>query len=161
MFKGGQDLFVEEMKSLDVEEVYEIELDSFSLPWREQTFHNELAKEHAKIFVARTKVSRVVGYVCVWLIEDKIHIQNIATHVDFRRRGVATALLMYLIDMATGDGKNRFFLEVRPSNSPALLFYEKHGFKRIGIRTCYYPDTGEDAIVMALDLQQSARERHL
>ena len=46
------------------------------------------------------------------------------------------------------------FLEVRPSNAPAIALYHDEGFNEIGRRPRYYPAIGgrEDAIVMALEL---------
>jgi [ribosomal protein S18]-alanine N-acetyltransferase len=46
------------------------------------------------------------------------------------------------------------FLEVRPSNAPAISLYHDEGFNEIGRRPRYYParDGREDALVMALEL---------
>ena len=39
-------------------------------------------------------------------------------------------------------------LEVRESNLPAILLYEKFLFEYIGMRKNYYQDNGENAIIM-------------
>jgi ribosomal-protein-alanine N-acetyltransferase len=39
-------------------------------------------------------------------------------------------------------------LEVRAGNTPAKLLYRRFGFAPVGIRRNYYPETGEDGIVM-------------
>ncbi|MNI99499.1 ribosomal-protein-alanine N-acetyltransferase [compost metagenome] len=46
------------------------------------------------------------------------------------------------------------FLEVRPSNTPALALYHSEGFNEIGRRPRYYPAAQgrEDALVMAIEL---------
>jgi ribosomal-protein-alanine N-acetyltransferase len=44
---------------------------------------------------------------------------------------------------------------VRPSNTRAIVIYERYGFVRIGRRKAYYPAAGdarEDAIVMRFTL---------
>jgi ribosomal-protein-alanine N-acetyltransferase len=40
--------------------------------------------------------------------------------------------------MGTRQGANSVFLEVRPSNIPAVELYEKLGFKEVGRRPKYY-----------------------
>lgn len=47
-------------------------------------------------------------------------------------------------------------LEVRRSNMGAIRLYEKLGFRSVGIRRGYYSDTGEDAIVMMLNIKQNS-----
>ena len=39
-------------------------------------------------------------------------------------------------------------LEVRPSNVSAIALYEGFGFDSHGYRKGYYPDNGEDALIM-------------
>jgi ribosomal-protein-alanine N-acetyltransferase len=39
-------------------------------------------------------------------------------------------------------------LEVRPTNVAAIRLYKQHGFRAYGHRRGYYPDNGEDALVM-------------
>jgi ribosomal-protein-alanine N-acetyltransferase len=59
-----------------------------------------------------------------------------------------------LMDTARGHGVEFLFLEVRPSNAPAIRLYESLGFEGIALRRGYYPaDQGrEDALVMRLGL---------
>jgi ribosomal protein S18 acetylase RimI-like enzyme len=68
---------------------------------------------------------------------------------DLRRRGVARALLTMLLLRARRAGMLHAFLEVRPSNAPAMALYESMGFQRIGLRRGYYQAQAgrEDAIV--------------
>ena len=49
-------------------------------------------------------------------------------------------------------------LEVRPSNREALPLYESLGFKVVGRRKGYYYDTGEDALVMELKLEEATAD---
>jgi [ribosomal protein S18]-alanine N-acetyltransferase len=43
-------------------------------------------------------------------------------------------------------------LEVRVSNQPAVALYEYVGFSRSGVRTKYYTNPIEDAVLMELEL---------
>jgi ribosomal-protein-alanine N-acetyltransferase len=50
------------------------------------------------------------------------------------------------------------YLEVRRSNQPARNLYEKWGFHQVGVRSGYYHNPSEDAILYKKNLAISARE---
>ena len=60
----------------------------------------------------------------------------------------------------TQQGANSVYLEVRPSNIPAVELYEELGFKEIGHRPKYYADSKEEALVMMKDLAELRPLRH-
>ncbi len=91
----------------------------------------------------------VVGYGGLWLMVDEAHISTIATHPDWRRRGVGELLLLAMIDGAMELGADIVTLEVRVSNMPAQTLYRKYGFEIVGERKGYYSDNGEDAYIMS------------
>lgn len=94
---------------------------------------------------------RVCGYVGIWLTVDEAHIVSIAVRALHRRRGIGELLLMATIDLALSLGKRVVSLEVRVSNDGAQRLYDKYGFKKAGIRSRYYSDNYEDAIIMTTD----------
>jgi [ribosomal protein S18]-alanine N-acetyltransferase len=69
---------------------------------------------------------------------------NLAVGAEFRRRGVGAQLVRQLV---TGAGIS-VFLEVRESNRTARLFYKALGFQEVGLRSTYYDNPPESAIVM-------------
>jgi ribosomal-protein-alanine N-acetyltransferase len=54
--------------------------------------------------------------------------------------------------MARRGGLEAVTLEVRPANRPALALYRAFGFTTAGTRPGYYADTGEDALILTLQL---------
>ncbi len=98
------------------------------------------------------------GFLCAQVfgrvVEDELHILNIAVDRAWRRHGLASKLLEELFQKAAGLGVETAFLEVRSSNVAAHHLYDSLGFKRIGVRKAYYPDTGEDAVVMSCKLNK-------
>ncbi|MCC6261937.1 MAG: ribosomal protein S18-alanine N-acetyltransferase [Bryobacterales bacterium] len=80
------------------------------------------------------------------IVPQEAEILNLAVHPSARRRGIARAILLELLNMLQGE----VFLEVRTSNRAAILLYESLHFARVGIRTSYYSNPGEDAIVLRL-----------
>jgi ribosomal-protein-alanine acetyltransferase len=86
--------------------------------------------------------SVVAGFLVSRLVaDDEREILNVAVAPEFRRRGVATALINAL------DDRN-VFLEVRVSNTIARTVYRRLGFEDVGTRREYYDNPTEDAIVM-------------
>lgn len=89
----------------------------------------------------------VIGFLIArQLAPDEHELLNLAVRPDGRRRGTASALWSRAAEIA----QTTWFLEVRESNSPAIRFYEKHGFRPAGRRENYYTEPPESAIVMVL-----------
>ncbi|MFW5733820.1 MAG: ribosomal-protein-alanine N-acetyltransferase, partial [Oceanidesulfovibrio sp.] len=51
------------------------------------------------------------------------------------------------------------FLEVRENNVAAQTLYARAGFESVGVRPGYYPDTGEDALLMRLNMDAGPTDR--
>jgi ribosomal-protein-alanine acetyltransferase len=95
------------------------------------------------------RVATVNGTVTAFLVlrrtaDGEHEILNLAVAPEFRRRGIARALLRN----ATQSQGGRLFLEVRESNEPARNLYREVGFSETGVRRRYYSDPEESAIVM-------------
>ena len=52
-------------------------------------------------------------------------------------------------------GIQNVLLEVRTGNLPAVALYESCGFRRLGVRSRYYPDTNEDALIYGYNIPAS------
>jgi ribosomal-protein-alanine N-acetyltransferase len=88
---------------------------------------------------------RLAGYlVCRAVAADQREVLNIAVHPEFRRRGIARALLEAECDSNLAD----YFLEVRASNTAARALYSVMGFTEAGVRPSYYENPPESGIVM-------------
>jgi len=163
---------VHRMTPDDVPEVAEIERTHQLEPWSASAFREELDKVHALCFVARLDTAgaegrplgrgrcetRVVGYVCVWIVVDEVQILTLAVHRDCWRKGVARALLDRTFREARKRGCVRATLEVRPSNAQALALYGSMGFRRAGERPGFYAVGGEPAVIMILDLGSNGKD---
>lgn len=76
---------------------------------------------------------------------DDINILTIATEQSYKRKGMASAIVNKLSQMAQNQSKT-LSLEVKDKNFAAIAFYEKMGFEKQHIRKKYYKD-GSDAII--------------
>ncbi len=137
-----------DMTPEDVPEVGVLERLSFSTPWSEDSFISELLyNQLASYFVLEYK-GHVIAYGGLWVIAGEGHITNIAVHPGCRGKGLGRLLVANMLASGEAKGCEKFTLEVRPANTPALRLYESMGFKSVGIRPKYYQDTGEDALIM-------------
>jgi [ribosomal protein S18]-alanine N-acetyltransferase len=154
-------LKIGEYEEGDIVEIIAIENDSYPTPWSENIFRNEITSPISRILVGRTAkrvIGGVWGYIVYWRVDDEVHLHNVAVRRDMRRKRIASRLLEEAIRRCRWEGARRATLEVRRSNLPAQKMYEKFGFTVEGIRPGYYMDTGEDALIMWVDLSRLCPE---
>jgi ribosomal-protein-alanine N-acetyltransferase len=142
----GVSLRIEPMDARDLSAVAAIEG-----PTRmdEAQLRAELERPWSRTWVAREAGPEPVGYVLTWHVADELHVMNVATRQDRRRRGVARALMTEAVTYARGRAIKHVLLEVRRSNGAAIALYRAIGFFAMGVRARYYPDD-EDAVEMVL-----------
>ncbi len=148
----GPALAFRRARAEDVDRVMEIEKDGFKHPWSRELIERELGHAWSQVLLAcevgTAGEERVVGYVVFWLVHDEVHVLNVATALEARRRGIGRALM----GAAEGAGRTRgarlSTLEVRRSNEGAIALYRTIGYRQVGIRPRYYAEENEDAIVM-------------
>jgi ribosomal-protein-alanine N-acetyltransferase len=131
---------------VDLPHVIAIERRSFPAPWSLAMFVLELSKPSSICLGAR-HLGELVGYLVCSRYHTVWHIMNVAVDGQYRRLGVATALIDRLFS-ETDDRGERYTLEVRVSNAEAIKMYESFGFRSAGIRRRYYHDNNEDALIM-------------
>ena len=136
----------------EIEEVVAIEEASFTNPWTRDMYRAELDKpDISYCYLARSAEGRVVGFCSFWRVADELHINNLAVLPQYRRKGAGSALLNHVLAEGARLGARRATLEVRRSNDPARLLYERLGFAVAGVRRAYYTKPVEDAIVLWRD----------
>jgi [ribosomal protein S18]-alanine N-acetyltransferase len=141
-------LTIAPMATADVATVTRIERASFSTVWPSDAFYNELnTNKLAHYFVGRYD-DRVVAYGGIWVILEDSHVTTLAVDPDYRGRGFGEVLLLRLIDEAIDRDAAWITLEVRESNAVAQRLYRKYGFTTVTMRTGYYTDDNESALIM-------------
>ncbi len=137
-----------------LDEVAELERICFSTPWSRNMLAEELENDCSAFLAALDDSGRVVGYAGIQVILDEGYIANIAVRPECRRKGVAQQLLDVFIAFAKGHHLAFLTLEVRASNTPAILLYGKNGFRSAGRRKNYYEFPKEDAIIMTRSFEE-------
>ncbi|HZC65493.1 MAG TPA: ribosomal protein S18-alanine N-acetyltransferase [Candidatus Dormibacteraeota bacterium] len=97
---------------------------------------------------------KVVGFIVVRLIPPEAEILNLAVDRENREQGFATSLLEVVLANLQKGNATRLHLEVRPSNTAAISFYQKHLFTLTGVRPNYYSQPAEAALLMARVLSE-------
>ena len=132
----------------DLDAVLAVEGASFNSPTTRAWYESELQRPDV-CFVYLIRVPAVAGFCAFWRVVDQIHINNLAIHPDFRGRGLGKRLLSAVLDEAARLGAPHATLEVRRSNEPARRLYEQAGFAIAGVRSSYYTNPIEDALILS------------
>ncbi len=140
------------MNPSHVAQLAELEGLCFCDPWNEASVAGELDNP-LSLWLVALEGGRVAGYVGSQTVIDESDMMNIAVHPDFRRRGIAEALVNALVEGLKGKGSLRLSLEVRASNAPAQALYQKLGFSQVGRRPRYYRNPREDALILRKEWQ--------
>ena len=135
------------MNADHVVQVAELEKLCFPDPWSEKSIASELSNKLALWLVAEED-GRVAGYIGSQTVPDESDMMNVAVHPDYRRRGIAEALVVALCDALREQGSVSLTLEVRASNEHAKALYQKLGFEQVGRRPNYYRNPKEDALIL-------------
>lgn len=140
----------------DIPAVLVIDRASFPTPAPEQMYRNELTDNslaHYQVLARDEAAGEViVGYAGFWLIAGEIHISTIAVAPAERGHGRGEWLLLNMLRLACALDPLLVTLEVRRGNVVAQALYAKYRFEEVGLRRRYYRDTGEDALLLTVDL---------
>ena len=131
-----------------LEQIEKIEQQCFSCPWTLDQLRSQLSDDRHVFLAAVDAGGTVLGYVGMMFVLDEGYISNVAVAPDFRRQGVADALISALMTRAEELNLAFVTLEVRAGNEPAKALYAIHGFVPVGRRKNYYDLPKEDAILM-------------
>ena len=136
-----------------VDAVVAIEQRAYAHAWSRVNFLDALhCGYQAQLLMADDEV---LGYWVAMKGVDEVHLLNITVAVEHQGQGLARLMLDALTKWTRGQGLEWLWLEVRVGNAPAIHVYERHGFRRVGLRKDYYPahqGQRESAIVMSLNL---------
>ena len=140
-------LRIRPMSLADLPTVLEIEKECFPAPWSERIFRDVLDLDYYH-FLTAILDGEVAGYCGYIRSFETADIANIAVRGSLRRSGIGEKLLRKLMDDGYRAGVERFSLEVRASNAPAIALYEKLGYRQEGLRRGYYENPREDALIL-------------
>ena len=139
----------------DAGSLVSIERRCFSDPWSEGSFREALESPWSFGLVAHNGQG-IAGYLVGREVAGTGEVLNLAVAPEFRRNGVARALLRAGLNFLRKRRVEEVYLEVRESNQSAQALYLSLGFRPVGQRSGYYRNPKEDALVLWLPLEQHA-----
>ena len=140
------------MDESHVPQVAELEKLCFNDPWSVNSIAYELTNPLSLWLVAE-EAGIVVGYVGSQSVMDEADMMNIAVAPEYRKRGIAEALIKALVEHLQQRDILFLLLEVRASNAPAIALYNKLCFEQVGRRPKYYTNPREDALILRKELK--------
>lgn len=135
------------MSPCHVAEIAALEKQCFSDPWSENSVAYELTNPLSLWLVAMDG-DKVAGYIGSQTVMGEADMMNVAVAPEYRRRGIAQALVTELIARLKDADCTQITLEVRASNESAIALYQKLGFQQVGCRPRYYRNPKEDALIL-------------
>jgi ribosomal-protein-alanine N-acetyltransferase len=119
-----------------------------SRPWSETEFSELTSSKFC--FAAGDKRC----FALVRVIADEAELLTIATHPDYRRQGLARAVMAQWQSRAHQKSASTAFLEVAADNHAAIRMYLSCGFQQSGVRRGYYARKNASAVDARLFLRQ-------
>lgn len=144
-------MVVRNITEADVDQVFALEQAIFSSPWTRTAIMTEVIspKCHYKVI---DRDGEILGYAGLWKVIDEGHITNIAVKEGYRNKGLGRMLIEALVEECRKLDVDRYTLEVRVSNEPAIALYKSLGFETAGVRKNFYDKPKEDALIMWKEL---------
>ena len=142
-------MIITKMGAQHVAQVAALEKLCFSDPWSEKSVGSELESPLSLWLVAEEE-GAVWGYVGSQTVMGETDMMNVAVHPLRRNQGIATALIVGLVEELRRQGSHCLTLEVRAGNESAIGLYKAYGFAEEAVRKKYYHNPMEDALIMWL-----------
>jgi len=169
------DVRIEQMAIRHISAVMAIDEQGYGDPWPTTTWYKEMGDPGRLHLVAITdkeaggdneagdneagdkgggdsnsRGERVVGHAGLLYLVGMAHVSNVAIDPEYQHQGIATRLLIELLDRARAHGSVAVTLEARAANKRAHRLYSRLGFQPLGITPDYYTKPAEDALVMSI-----------
>ena len=138
---------VRRMEECDIDAVFAIEKENFSIPWTEEGFMQAILREE-NIFLVCELEGEIIGYCGAYVVCGEADITNVSVKSDYQNQKIGFMMLQKMLELLEKKHIHEVTLEVRVSNAAAIHLYEKLGFVCEGIRPRFYDAPIEDAAIM-------------
>ncbi len=137
-----QHALIRQMQLYDLDAVHTNECQAYDFPWTRGIFADCIRVGYpCRILEIGDDV---IGHAITSIAANEAHLLNICIKPSQQGRGYGRRLLHNCLHLARLNSANSMFLEVRPSNWPAIRMYQAEGFAVIGRRPDYYRQGSDD-----------------
>ena len=129
---------IKQITEKDIDLCYELDSKTISL-WSRGQWSSEFKKEGIKVF-GIFFTNFVIGICVFHVVLDEAQINYFVVNQKYRKKGIGSHLMKYIIKLCEKLKINKLSLEVSQSNVIAEKFYNRFDFCTVGIRRNYYKD---------------------
>ena len=129
---------IKQITEKDIDLCYELDSKTISL-WSRGQWSSEFKKEGIKVF-GIFFTNFVIGICVFHVVLDEAQINYFVVNQKYRKKGIGSHLMVYIIKQCEKLKINKLSLEVSQSNVIAEKFYNRFDFSTVGIRRNYYND---------------------
>ena len=129
---------IKQIEEKDIDLCYKLDLNTISL-WSKEQWINEFNKEGIKVF-GLLLANLLIGICVCHMVLDEAQINYFVVNQKYRKKGIGSHLMVYIIKQCEKLKINKLSLEVSQSNVIAEKFYNRFDFSTVGIRRNYYND---------------------
>jgi [ribosomal protein S18]-alanine N-acetyltransferase len=140
----------------DFETLYAIDQVCYepAIAYSRRELRNYLRFPGADCVIAEAE-SKIIGFCLAAHENDWGYIITMDVLAEHRRQGVGRALLREAERRLAAYGVREVALETATDNETAIAFWQKHGYRTVGVREGYYPG-GRDAFTMTKRLRAAS-----
>ncbi len=145
-----QGFAIQPMGANHLAEVTSIAASSPLTAWTQRMFAEEMENAYSYCFVAEAygiSSRQIVGFICFRAIGRESELLNLGVRPEYRRQSAGRRLMQFYLDFSKKKGIKRFYLDVDPSNEPALRLYRSFCYVPSGMRKNLYAGKA-DALLM-------------
>lgn len=144
-------MIIREMQEEDAVFVAELENSIFNMNTKPSSLADECRRDNS-VYIVACEGDSIIGYCTIIASFETADLCNIAVKEDYRKQHIAEMIFEYAVKKCRAKSVERILLEVRESNIPAICFYDKMDFEKIGMRKNYYSNPSENALILQKDI---------
>lgn len=144
-------MIIREMQEEDAVFVAELENSIFNMNTKPGSLADECRRDNS-VYIVACEGDSIIGYCTIIASFETADLCNIAVKEDYRKQHIAEMIFEYAVKKCRAKSVERILLEVRESNIPAICFYDKMDFEKIGMRKNYYSNPSENALILQKDI---------
>tara|TARA_Y100000996_G_C22255609_1_gene533665 strand:- start:190 stop:636 length:447 start_codon:yes stop_codon:yes gene_type:complete len=143
--------YIKKIKRSDIDEIIQIENDSYKRPWVKEHFEKDINNQCSINYIYK-KDKELIGYLFGYLINDEYQLNKITVKAEHRYKKIGKLLFLHCLRTLINLDVKCIQLEVSSLNLIAQDFYKSLGFIKVGLRENYY-SIHEDAVLYNLEIK--------